>query len=186
MNIRVLTAQALAGHSQDAATRVARRGAHLLMTKSRNDQSLTEHLHVLQSAAHGTVDVIDARSRAGDPPTWLHLALLIPQAVFGAFGERPLVLATLFDPTQVNSLDPFALAAVFKLTPAQGKVATQLADGLTAQQIAALNGTSAATVRSHVRGVLRRLGAQRTADVVRMLRQGEALWAGGGGQNLPK
>ena len=157
-----------------------------MMTQSRNEQSLTEHLHVLQSAAHGAVDVIDARSRAGDAPTWLHLALLIPQAVFGAFGERPLVLATLFDPTQVSSLDPFALAAVFKLTPAQAKVATQLADGLTAEQIAALNGTSAATLRSHVRGVLKRLGAQRTADVVRMLRQGEASWAGGGGQNLPK
>ena len=90
--------------------------------------------------------------------------MLIPQAVFGALGERPLVLATLFDPERVSTRDPFALAAVFKPTPAQARVTTQLADGLAGGTIATVNGTSHATVRSHVRDVLRCLGAQRTPD----------------------
>ena len=202
--VRLLTAQALAGHTllsnfpypmwlidteryvhfanapaqgeKDAAQRTVQRGAHLHLQRPRADSALTEELHALQIAGHGSTGVVDARRSLADPPAWLHLSVLIPQAVFGAFGERPLVLVTLFDPERVSTLDPFALAAVFRLTPAQARVATQLADGLTGERIAAVNGTSQATVRSHVRGVLRRLGAQRTSDAVRMLRQGQVLW----------
>jgi hypothetical protein len=35
-------------------------------------------------------------------------------------------------------------------------------------------------VRTQVRQVIHRLGAQRTVDVVRILRQGEALWSKAG------
>ena len=202
--VRRLTAQALAGHTMlsnfpypmwlidferyvhfanapaqgesDSAQRAAQRGPHLHLQRPRADSALTEKLHALQLAGHGSTGVVDARRSLADSPAWLHLSALIPQSVFGAFGERPMVLATLFNPERVSTLDPFALAAVFKLTPAQARVATQLADGLTGERIASVNGTSQATVRSHVRGVLRCLGAQRTSDAVRMLRQGQALW----------
>ena len=99
----------------------------------------------------------------------------------GAFGERPQVLATLFDPQQVSALDPFTLASMFGLTPTEAKVATKLADGLSAQQIGQALGTAETTVRSQVRQVIHKLGAQRSVDVVRILRQGEALWAAAGG-----
>jgi DNA-binding CsgD family transcriptional regulator len=48
---------------------------------------------------------------------------------------------------------------------------------MTAEEIGLANGTSVATIRTHVRAVLERLGAQRITDVVRMLHQGEALWS---------
>ena len=115
-----------------------------------------------------------------DPPTWLHLSLLIPGAVFGALGERPMVLATLFDPHHVSSLDAFALSNMFQLTPAQARVVARLAEGMTPEQIAAAQGTSLATVRTHIRELLARLVARRVVDVVRMLRQGESLWATAG------
>jgi len=170
-------ANAAAGHQTDAATRIARRGSHLVLVRNGSDLLLTQTLQRLRAAAHGTNTVIEMRLSGADAPTWLHLSLLIPNAALGAFGELPMILCTLFDPQQVDALDPFALAAVLKLTPAQAKVAARLADGLTAQQIALAHGTSVATVRSHVRSVLRRLGARRVADVVRMLRQGQPLWA---------
>jgi DNA-binding CsgD family transcriptional regulator len=206
--VRELAAQALAGHgllrsfsypmwlidaerfihfANDAAaietdteTRLVRRGTHLMLARQRADALLTERLHALRTAAHGSTAVVDLRLTASDPPTWLHLSLLIPGAVLGAFGERPLVLATLFDPNHVSTLDPFALSSMLKLTPTQAKVAARLAEGMTPEQIAAAHGTSLATTRSHVREVLARLGARRVADVVRMLRQGEALWASAG------
>jgi DNA-binding CsgD family transcriptional regulator/PAS domain-containing protein len=159
------------------ATVVVQRGQHLAMTATRTDRQFMEHLLRLRSAPHGATVPLDLRSTVADSPVWLHLSLLIPQAVLGAFGERPLILATLFDPQQVSTLDPFALAAVLNLTPAQARVASQLADGLTAEQISEINGTSPNTVRAHVRGLLDRLGVQRTVDVVRLLRQGESLWA---------
>jgi DNA-binding CsgD family transcriptional regulator len=151
-----------------------------MLARQRADALLTERLHALRTAAHGSTAVVDLRLTASDPPTWLHLSLLIPGAVLGAFGERPLVLATLFDPNHVSTLDPFALSSMLKLTPTQAKVAARLAEGMTPEQIAAAHGTSLATTRSHVREVLARLGARRVADVVRMLRQGEALWASAG------
>jgi DNA-binding CsgD family transcriptional regulator len=77
----------------------------------------------------------------------------------------------------LSQLDPFAMATVLGLSPAQARVASQLGQGMTAEEIGLANGTSVATIRTHVRAVLERLGAQRITDVVRMLHQGEALWS---------
>ncbi len=94
-----------------------------------------------------------------------------------AFGERPLTLATLFDPGQVSPLDTFALANMFGLTPTEAKVAAHMADSLTAAQIGQRLGTTEATVRTQIKQVVSNLGATRAVDVVRLLRQGQALWA---------
>ena len=169
-----------AGQEIERGSRVARRGAHLALVNTRQDRQLTEHLHRLCRSGHGASAMVDLRSTAADPPTWLQLSLLVPGAVLGAFGNQPQVLATLFDPRQVSSLDPFALTNIFGLTPAEAKVAVRLADGLSAQEIGQSHGTAQATVRSQIRQILLKLGAQRSVDVVRLLRQGEALWARAG------
>lgn len=64
---------------------------------------------------------------------------------------------------------------MFNLTPAEAKVAGHLADGLSGEQIGLANGTTISTVRSHISQVIAKLGAKRSSDVVRILRQGEAL-----------
>ena len=160
--------------------RAARRSTRLALTRSRNDQHLTEQLHTLCRGGHGASAVVDLRATAADPPTWLHLSLLVPGAVLGAFGERPQVLARLFDPQHVNPLDTFALGNQFGLTPMEAKVAARMADGMTAAQIGQTHGTTIATVRSQIRQVITKLGASRATDVVRLLRQGEALWSTAG------
>lgn len=206
--VRHMAAQALAGHGllgtfpypmwlideerfiafeNDAATAelqseacAGRRGVRLVLTRGRTDQRLTEQLHALYRGVHGASKVVDLRGTTADPPTWLHLSLLVPGAVLGAFGQRPLVLATLFDPAHVNPLDTFALANIFGLTPTEAKVAARMADGQTAAQIGQAHGTTINTVRSQVRQVITKLGASRATDVVRLLRQGEALWSTAG------
>jgi DNA-binding CsgD family transcriptional regulator len=162
------------------AQRVVRRGQHLALAASPADRQLTERLHGLTQAGHGTSTVIDLRADMAELPVWLHLSLLVPGAVLGAFGERPQILATLFDSKHVSALDPFALSNMFGLTPTEARVATRMADGMTADQISRAHGTAESTVRTQVREVLHKLGAQRTVDVVRMLRQGQALWATAG------
>jgi DNA-binding CsgD family transcriptional regulator/PAS domain-containing protein len=161
----------------DQATRVARVGNCLVMTRGRTDRIFLERFEHLRHAEHGTRATVDLRATSADSPVWLHLSVLIPGVVLGAFGQRPLILATLFDPGHVSALDPFALANLFGLTPTEAKVAARLADGSTAEQIGRLHGTAEATVRTQIRQVVAKLGAARTVDVVRMLRQGEALWA---------
>ncbi len=206
--VRRLAAQALAGHGllstfpypmclidkdrfisyeNSAATtelgseqRMACQGQRLVLTRNASNHQLTEQLMRLYERGHGASAVVDLRSTAVDPPTWLHLSLLDPGAVLGTFGGQAQVLATLFDPQQVGTLDPFALANMFNLTPAESKVAVGLAEGLTAEQISLAKGTAISTVRSQISEVIAKLGAQRATDVVRILRQGEALWSTAG------
>lgn len=162
-------------------TRVVRLGLHLALTQGRADGELTERLHALVRAGHGAAALIDLRANAAEPPIWLHLSLLVPSSVLGTFGERPQVLATLFDPQQVSALDPFALANMFGLTPTEAKVAIRMAERMSAVKIGAALGTAETTVRSQVRQIIHKFGATRSVDVVRILRQGEALWAAAGG-----
>jgi DNA-binding CsgD family transcriptional regulator len=69
---------------------------------------------------------------------------------------------------------------MFCLTPTEAKVAARMADGMTAAQIGQAHGTTITTVRSQIRQVIGKLGVGRATDVVRLLRQGEALWSTAG------
>jgi DNA-binding CsgD family transcriptional regulator len=168
---------AAAEREAERSDRIVMHGSHLRMSRQRMDQQLSDHLRTLLDGPHGGTSAINVRLNATDAVAWLHLSMLIPERVLGAFGARPMILATLFDPQEVPALDAFALARLLKLTPAQARVAARLAEGLTAEQIARQQGTTISTVRTHIRDVLSRLGAQRVADVVRMLCQGEPLWS---------
>ena len=61
------------------------------------------------------------------------------------------------------------IRSLFDLTPAEARVARGLAAGQTVKSIAAESGTSANTVRSHVKVVLTKIGYRRQADVVALL-----------------
>ena len=161
-------------------TRLGRQGTRLVLTRARSDQDLTEKLLTLYQRGHGASAVIDMRATSADAPTWLHLSLLVPGAVLGVFGEQAQVLAILFDPRHVSSLDPFALTSLFQLTPTEAKVAVHLATGLAPKEISLENGTAISTVRSQISQVIAKLGANRATDVVRILGQVEALWSAAG------
>lgn len=158
--------------------RVRGEGHRLTLANERADRVLTVELQRLANAGHGARALIDLRRNRADPPVWLHLSVLVPSLALGAFGHVPQIMATLFDPAQQAPLDPFALGEVFALTPTEAKVAARLADGGSAESIAEAHGTSINTVRAHVRSLLTKFGMQRTSDIVRVLRQGQSLWAG--------
>jgi DNA-binding CsgD family transcriptional regulator len=162
------------------------RDHHLMWRSQMIDRDFGILLQTLCNGRHGMRSILDARKVPSDPPIWLHLHALAPDRVLGAFGDRPQVLATLFDPQQMRELDPFALADIFGMTPTEAHVASLLGDGLTAAAIAEKLGSTVNTVRSHIRHVLRKLGATRLADAVRLLRQGDALWATPSGTNFTR
>lgn len=159
------------------ALRVVGEGGRLRLRGSAADRRLTERVVRLSRQGHGASDSIDLRPTEADPPVWLHLSVMAPADCLGVFGARPQLLATLFDPARVSALDSFALARMFRLTPTEARVAAKLAEGLTAEQIGLSLHAAESTVRTHIRQVLAKLGARRISEVVRMLRQGEALWA---------
>jgi DNA-binding CsgD family transcriptional regulator len=158
-----------------------RQQGRLRLADAADDRALTVRLHELLQgvdAAPGAGRPLPLAAGALGEPAWLHLALLDPAQVMGhAFGLERCVLVTLFSPEQVGPLDPFALARMFELTPAEARVAALLGEGLEPAAIAARLNVRLTTVRTHVRQVLAALGQKRMTDVVRVLRQGEALWA---------
>jgi DNA-binding CsgD family transcriptional regulator len=59
--------------------------------------------------------------------------------------------------------------SLFDLTPAEARVARNLAAGGTAEEIASQSGVSLNTIRTQVRGVLEKTGCRRQAEVVALL-----------------
>ncbi len=159
-----------------------RQQGRLRLADAADDRQLSVLLHELQALPHHTRRPLRLRSALDGQPAWLQLAVLDPSRVMGlAFGAERCVLATLFSPAQVSALDPFALAQMFELTPAEARVAALLGEGLEPAAIAERLNVRLSTVRTHVRQVLAALGQRRVTDVVRVLQQGQALWHGAGG-----
>lgn len=73
-------------------------------------------------------------------------------------------------PVNLPQAPPVELVqSLFDLTPAEARVARGLASGKTVDDIATAGGTSANTVRTHVRGVLEKTGCNRQTDIVALL-----------------
>lgn len=182
----LLDADRVVLHGNPAAKALEIEGLKLVVTGRRlfwhgasADRRLSEILLALGGGIqHGHREVVDARCKKGDSLCWLHMHVLDPSRVLGfAFGNRPMLVLTLFDPSHMRELDPFALSEVFGMTPAEGRVAALLSEGLSAKEIGQRLGCRETTVRTHLRNVLHKLGASRLSDAVRLLRQGETLWS---------
>jgi DNA-binding CsgD family transcriptional regulator len=157
---------------------VRRDQSRLRLARAGEDRQLSVLMHEVLHSAHQTRQHLRLGAGTSDAPAWLHLRLLDPAQVMGhAFGPGRCVLATLFRPSQVSALDPFALAEIFDLTPAEARIAALLGEGLEPAAIAERLNVRLSTVRTHIRQVLEALGQKRMTDVVRVLRQGEALWS---------
>ncbi|MFK8254114.1 helix-turn-helix transcriptional regulator [Ancylobacter terrae] len=63
------------------------------------------------------------------------------------------------------------IQSLFDLTPAEANVATRIADGRTAEEIAQADQKSVDTVRNQLKAVLQKTGCHRQSDLVRLLGQ---------------
>jgi DNA-binding CsgD family transcriptional regulator len=80
------------------------------------------------------------------------------------------VAALVLTPITLPDAPPVELVqSLFDLTPAEARVARELAVGKTVQDIASVGGVSLNTIRTHVRAVLEKTGCNRQVDVVALL-----------------
>jgi DNA-binding CsgD family transcriptional regulator len=80
------------------------------------------------------------------------------------------VAAFVLTPVALPQAPPVELVqSLFDLTPTEARVARSLASGKTVEDIARDGGTSANTIRTHVRGVLEKTGCNRQVDIVALL-----------------
>ena len=96
-------------------------------------------------------------------------ALGLPALVLNEQG-KVLAANSLIEALTLPQAPPVELVqSLFDLTPAEARVARDLASGKTVEDIASDGGTSPNTIRSHVRGVLEKTGCNRQTDVVALL-----------------
>lgn len=90
-------------------------------------------------------------------------------ATMGAFGNANLAMLVVHDPNRAGQLDPFQVAAVFELTPAEARVAVALAEGASPQEIAKRHGVSLQTIRTQARAIYSKLEVNRGAELTALL-----------------
>jgi len=85
------------------------------------------------------------------------------------FGDgRAAVLVLIVDPWAKLAMDPRSTAELLGLTPAEGLMATMLAEGASIRQICRRLGRTENTVRSQVKQALAKTGCSRQAELVRL------------------
>ena len=78
-------------------------------------------------------------------------------------------LMLVVDEASATRIDPHLVAAALGLTPTEGRVAAQLAEGRTVGEIASATGRRMSTIRTHVRHIFSKHGITRQVDLVRLV-----------------
>jgi DNA-binding CsgD family transcriptional regulator len=105
----------------------------------------------------------------GDESVYAFFTVLSPQGAMGTFGLRPVVMLLFYHPASAPAIDSGLLYAVFGLTPAECRIATLLAEGLSLKQIAQVQGTQHETVRKQLRSIYQKTETNRQPELIRLL-----------------
>jgi DNA-binding CsgD family transcriptional regulator len=100
----------------------------------------------------------------GRPAYLLTVAPLHPDL---AIGDRPLAMIVIVDPDRHSPSDS-ELVELFGLSPAEARLATALMTGKTLTKTAAEFGLRVPTLRTQLRSILKKVGAKRQSDLVRI------------------
>lgn len=84
--------------------------------------------------------------------------------------EHTGALALIVDAKQRLRIDPSLLTEVLGLTPSEAEIAALLAEGLTSRQAGAASGRGEGTVRWHLHRIFLKLGIERQAQLVQLVR----------------
>ena len=116
----------------------------------------------------GAAGSMTVRRLAALEPLRLHLHPVGRKArEYRAWPVAALMLVV--DPGSATRIDPNRVAAALGLTPTEGRVAAQLAEGRTVGEIASATGRKVSTIRTHVRHIFAKHGITRQVDLVRLV-----------------
>ena len=144
------------------------RNERLMFTEARADGLLDVALTSMQAdGLNGQVNSIPIAAVEDLPPTIAHAVPFCGRAR-DLFASSLCILA-LTPLTRAEAPSEQIIQALFDLTPAEARVAAEIASGKTQEQIAAAAGVSANTVKTQLRAVFNKTGVSRQADLVSLL-----------------
>lgn len=104
--------------------------------------------------------------RHGQRPLKGFISPLHPQSVMGVFGPQRLMMAAFSDPSKSSLPDISFLMAAYGLTPAEARVAVQVAQGRSIKQTAIELKVQPTTVRCQLDNVFRKTGTAKQSEMV--------------------
>src|SRR5439155_11361750 len=102
----------------------------------------------------------------GGPPAYV--LTVAPLRADLAVGDRRFAMIVVVDPER-HSPSENDLAEFFGLSPAEARLAAALLTGKTLSDIAANSGIRITTLRTQLGSILRKVGAERQSDLIRIL-----------------
>lgn len=103
------------------------------------------------------------------------VAPLHPRHGLVADWSVPLALVMIIGPARDEKAIAWRLQQLYRLTPAEGRVAASLAMGASIADIAKAKHLSEATLRAHLRSIFSKTGTSRQAELVQLALRGTAL-----------
>lgn len=137
-----------------------------------NDPALNTKLHELIGRVGLPLSQVNQGSLvlANDAVTlWATASRLARPGDSPLAAEAPAVALSLTDPTRRPRLIPEPLQRLYGLTPAEAHVALQLADGLSAEEIALRTGVMLDTTRTHIKRSLSKMACNRQGELVALV-----------------
>jgi DNA-binding CsgD family transcriptional regulator len=116
-----------------------------------------------------SLQITQQRPQGRSETLYAFFTLLSPQGMMGTFGLRPVVMLLFYHPGSAPPIDSGLLYAVFGLSPAECRIATLLAEGLSLKQIAEAQGTQHDTVRKQLRSIYQKTATNRQPELIRLL-----------------
>lgn len=113
--------------------------------------------------------------RLGDASAELLVSPLDPGHGAVASWQLPLALVMIATPAHDEKSIAWRMQQLYRLTPAEGRIAALLALGRTVEEIARARHVSEATLRSHLRSIFSKTGVRRQAELVQLALRGGAL-----------
>ena len=117
----------------------------------------------------GAFSSLHITAEGGGESVYAFFTVLSPEGAMGTFGLRPVVMLLFYHPHSAPAIDSGLLYAVFGLTPAECRIATLLAEGLSLKQIAQAQGTQHETVRKQLRSIYQKTATNRQPELIRLL-----------------
>jgi DNA-binding CsgD family transcriptional regulator len=169
-------AQAQVIYANAAATETASMNDGLAIASGRlsvkSCRGQTAFTKAVEEAARGSgvrVHWLDVERSSQKPPFRLFLMPLSGSPLFSPESRSAPIAILILDTESRREPDPALLCLLYSLTPAEARVASKLAIGRSAEQIAEALGVSLETVRTHIRRALSKTSTGRQGELISLL-----------------
>ncbi len=169
---RVLTTNAVGRALLETADGLELRDGHLFIEGRDINKELQEALTtIIRAQQQGETSVVRALRvpRPGGRP---HLGLVVRPVPVSPWSEAqasPTAAVFISDPDLQESTSLQILAELFELTPAEARLATLLARGLSLADVSSAQNISQHTARAQLKSIFAKTGVSRQAELVRLV-----------------